>query len=45
MEIATLFDLPLHLARLAGVATPQLDLLVALARQAARAKGLYPPVA
>ncbi len=45
MEIATLFDLPLHLAQLAGVATPQLDLLVALARQAARAKGLYPPLA
>jgi 2-dehydropantoate 2-reductase len=43
MEITTLFDLPLQLARMAGVATPQLDLLVALARQAARAKGLYPP--
>jgi 2-dehydropantoate 2-reductase len=45
MEIDTLFELPLKLARLAGVPTPQLDLLVALAKQAARAKGLYPPVA
>ena len=43
-EIATLFELPLQLARLAGVATPQLDLLVALARQAARAAGVYPPI-
>jgi len=41
-EIATLFDLPLQLARMAGVATPQLDLLVALAKQAARAAGVYP---
>lgn len=45
MEIATLFDLPLRLARLAGVATPQLDLLVALVRHAARAAGLYPAAA
>lgn len=45
MEIDTLFDLPLQLARLADVATPQLDLLVALAKQAACAKGLYPPIA
>jgi 2-dehydropantoate 2-reductase len=44
MEFATLFDLPLHLARLAGVPTPQLDLLVALAKQVARAKGAYPPI-
>ncbi len=42
MEVETLFALPLKLARLAGVATPQLDLLVALAKQAARARGLYP---
>ncbi|WP_137180074.1 ketopantoate reductase family protein [Roseomonas sp. AR75] len=44
MEIATMLDLPLKLARLAGVPTPQLDLLVALVRQAARTKGLYPPI-
>jgi 2-dehydropantoate 2-reductase len=44
MEVDTLFALPLKLARLAGVATPQLDLLVALVKQAARAKGLYPPI-
>lgn len=42
MEIATLFALPLRLARLVGVATPQLDLLVALVQQCARAAGLYP---
>ncbi|WP_237215427.1 ketopantoate reductase family protein [Falsiroseomonas oryziterrae] len=45
MELDTLFGLPLKLARIAGVPTPQLDLLVALAKQAARAKGLYPPIA
>ncbi len=45
MEIATLFDLPLRLARLVGVPTPQLDLLIALARQSARAAGLYPDLA
>ncbi|WP_270936034.1 ketopantoate reductase family protein [Falsiroseomonas oryzae] len=45
MEIDTLFALPLQLARLAGVPTPQLDLLVALVKQAARARGLYPPIA
>lgn len=45
MEIDTLFTLPLRLARLVGVETPQLDLLVALVKQAARAKGLYPPIA
>ncbi len=32
MEVATLFEAPLDLARMAGVATPMLDLLVALAR-------------
>jgi 2-dehydropantoate 2-reductase len=41
MEVATMFDAPLQLARLAGVATPTLDLLVALARLRARAAGLY----
>ncbi|MGG5821645.1 ketopantoate reductase family protein [Falsiroseomonas sp. HW251] len=44
MEIDTLFTLPLALARLAGVETPRLDLMVALAKQAARAEGLYPPI-
>lgn len=41
LEIDALFTLPLRLARLAGVATPTLDLMVALAVQAARAAGLY----
>lgn len=41
MEVATIFDAPLQLARLAGVATPSLDLLVALARVRAKAAGLY----
>ncbi len=40
MEIATIMDAPLHLARLAGVATPTLDLLVALARIRAQGAGL-----
>jgi 2-dehydropantoate 2-reductase len=44
MEIATLFDLPLKLARLTGVETPTLDVMIALARQAARARGLYPAI-
>lgn len=41
MEVATLFDAPLALARLAGVATPTLDLVVALARLRAKAAGLF----
>ncbi len=41
MEVATIFDAPLHLARLAGVATPTLDLIVALARVRAQAAGLF----
>ena len=45
MEIDTMFTLPLRLARLVGVDTPQLDLLVALVKQVARARGLYPPLA
>jgi len=44
MEIDTLFTLPLKLARLAGVETPRLDLMIALAKQVARSRGLYPPV-
>lgn len=41
MEVATIFDAPLKLARLAGVATPTLDLIVALARLRAKAAGLF----
>jgi 2-dehydropantoate 2-reductase len=42
MEIDGIFDAPLELARMAGVATPTLDLLVALCKVRARAAGLYP---
>jgi 2-dehydropantoate 2-reductase len=42
MEIAAMFDAPLDLARLAGVSTPTLDLLVALARMRAKGARLYP---
>jgi 2-dehydropantoate 2-reductase len=41
MEIDGIFDAPLELARAAGVPTPTLDLLVALAKVRARAAGLY----
>jgi 2-dehydropantoate 2-reductase len=41
MEIDGIFEIPLQLARLTGTPTPQLDLLVALAKQSARAAGLY----
>jgi 2-dehydropantoate 2-reductase len=41
MEIDGLFDAPLALARIAGVETPTLDLLVALCKLRARASGLY----
>ena len=41
MEIDGMFDAPLALARLAGVATPTLDLLVALCKLRARSAGLY----
>ncbi len=41
MEVTTIFDAPLTLARLAGVETPTLDLMVALARLRARAAGLH----
>ena len=41
MEVEALFAAPLELARLAGVATPTLDLLVALAKLRARTAGLY----
>ncbi|WP_439597160.1 ketopantoate reductase family protein [Falsiroseomonas sp.] len=45
MEIESLFATPLHLARLTNTPTPQLDLLVAMVKQAARAAGLYPDIA
>ena len=41
MEVESLYATPLALARAAGVATPMLDLLVALVQQRARAAGLY----
>jgi 2-dehydropantoate 2-reductase len=41
MEIDGMFDAPLALARLAGVPSPTLDLLVALCKLRARAAGLY----
>lgn len=41
MEIDALFDAPLELARVAGVATPMLDLLVSMVKVRARAAGLY----
>jgi 2-dehydropantoate 2-reductase len=42
MEIDPMFALPLDMARLAGVPTPTLDLLVALVRARARSVGSYP---
>ena len=41
MEVDGMFTVPLELARLAGVPTPTLDLLVTLARLRAKAAGLY----
>ncbi len=41
MEIDALYSVPLDLARVLGVATPMLDLLVALIKVKARARGLY----
>ena len=42
MEIDGMFDAPLALAHLAGVAAPTLELLVALCKLRARSAGLYP---
>ena len=42
MEIDGLFDAPLVLAHMAGVAAPTLELLVALCKLRARTAGLYP---
>jgi len=41
MEVDGMFDAPLALARLAGVTTPTLDLMVALAKLRAEGAGLY----
>ena len=41
MEVDAIFAQPLDLARLVGVPTPTLDLLVTLAQLRARAAGLY----
>lgn len=41
MEIDALYSVPLDMARLHGVATPTLDLLVAMIKVKARAAGLY----
>ncbi len=41
MEVEAIYAAPLELARLAGVPTPMLDLLVALVKVRARAAGLY----
>jgi 2-dehydropantoate 2-reductase len=41
MEIDALYSVPLDLARMAGVTTPMLDLLVGLIKAKARTRGLY----
>jgi 2-dehydropantoate 2-reductase len=41
MEIEALYGVPLEMARMANVPTPLLDILVALIKVKARAKGLY----
>ena len=41
MEIDALYGVPLDFARMHGVATPTLDLLVAAVRARARQAGLY----
>jgi 2-dehydropantoate 2-reductase len=41
MEIEALYGVPLEMARVAGVPTPTLDVLVGLIKVKARAKGLY----
>jgi 2-dehydropantoate 2-reductase len=42
MEVDALYTVPLEMARLMGVATPMLDLLVSMITLRARAAGLYP---
>jgi 2-dehydropantoate 2-reductase len=41
MEIEALYGVPLEMARMAGVPTPMLDVLVSLIKVKARARGLY----
>jgi 2-dehydropantoate 2-reductase len=41
MEIEALYGVPLEMARMAGVPTPMLDILAALIKVKARARGLY----
>lgn len=41
MEVDAIYGVPLEMARMAGVATPVLDLLVSLVKLRARAAGLY----
>jgi 2-dehydropantoate 2-reductase len=41
MEIDALYSVPLDMARMHGIATPTLDLLVAMIKARARAAGLY----
>jgi 2-dehydropantoate 2-reductase len=41
MEIEALYGVPLQMARMAGVPTPMLDVLVSLIKVKARARGLY----
>jgi 2-dehydropantoate 2-reductase len=41
MEVDALYSVPLEMARMVGVDTPTLDLLVGLIKVKARAKGLY----
>jgi 2-dehydropantoate 2-reductase len=42
MEIDALYTVPLEMARMMGVPTPTLDLLVSLIKVRARVAGLYP---
>lgn len=44
MEVEAILLAPLRLARMAGVETPTLDLVVALAKSVAEGAGLYAPV-
>jgi 2-dehydropantoate 2-reductase len=41
MEVDALYSVPLEMARMVGVPTPTLDLLVAMIKVKARAKGLH----
>lgn len=45
MEIDGIYEVPLQMARAAGVSTPVLDMMIALVKVRARQAGLYPPAA